>query len=494
MFYKKTLKGKKETERQFEFDIFAQEQNIKDDDVLLKTGQAKLSYNFISEDGSLKSGYGFKALTMPVDDQNLDVESDFSIKGTEVQHVWELKYYDIDLEADCNCLFYYNDANEVCFDALFRQRSISFSYPTKFSSLPFITHYRYDKQDAILLSSKDGKTLVITSLGVRKEVETPGIISCCSHYGKLFAITAEARGSLVYTDTDVINWDNSLTKNLDFTDERGDLNRIISFNDYIYLFRDFGITEISAYSNSQSFAVSHVYRASNYIQPNTIVEYGDNVYFIEGDKLKVFNGTSVKEIEIKCLQMLNGMDNRYINAECYDGKYFLACRADFKDGQIIGCENCENGFKNNLLIIYDIANKQVDLLRGVDIRQMLALTNNLKSKFIACFYNENKGMIGQLTKNGNVFGQKLSNMWKSGKLDFDMPGERKRIKSFLITSFSDCKVSFKSDLGEKVCFVKGDKDVQKIQVNVLGNMFEIAVESASGEDDYISNFVVTVSK
>ncbi|MBQ8908796.1 MAG: hypothetical protein IJY90_00690 [Clostridia bacterium] len=494
MFIKKKLTSKKESEKQFEFDIFKMEQNNKDDDQLLKIGQAKVSYNFISQDGSLRSGYGFKEFTSPISEENLDDEHEFAVRGNEVSKIWKLKWYDKNSDRDCNYLFYYNDENYVCFDNIFKPRTSPFFVQTNFTSLPYITNYRYDKQDAILLSGKDGNTMVISGAGWTKESEAQGIISCCDHYGKLFAITASARGTLVYTDSDFINWDDTHTSDLDFTDERGDLNKIISFNDYLYIFRDFGITQVSVYSNNETFAISHMYKASEYIQPNTIVEFGDNIYFMEGDKLKVFNGSSVKDVPIKCLDLIKGQDARYMSAECFDGKYFLACRANFDDGEKIGCENSESGFKNNLLLVYDIENKQVDLLRGVDVRQMLALTNNLKSKLVVCFYNDNKGKIGQLVKNGSVFGQRYANLWKSGKLDFDMPGQRKRIKSFLIYSLSDCKVTLTSEEGEKNFFVKGGSEVQKISANLAGNTFGIEIAGLGEDDDYISNFVVTVSK
>ena len=494
MFYKKELTGKKESKKQFEFNIFKREQNQKDDDGLLEIGQAKVAYNFITEDGSLRSGYGFKEFTSPISEDDLENEYEYIIRGQEVSKIWKLKWYNNDSDTDCHYLFYYNDENYVCYDNLFETRLATYFYPTEFTTTPYIINYRYDQQDAILLSSTDGQTMVISGAGWTKESSAQGIVSCCNHYGKLFAITSYARGTLVYTDTDFINWDDTLTSNLDFTDERGDLNKIISFNDYLYIFRDFGITQVSVYSNSQSFAVSHMYKSSDYIQPNTIVEYGDKIYFMEGNNLKSFNGSSVKDVQVKSLELLKGVDNRYITAECYDGKYFLACRAQFGDGQSIGCENSSSGFKNNLLLVYDILSEQVDLLRGVDIRQMLALTNNLKSKFVACFYNDNKAKIGQLTKNGNVFGEKYGGVWKSGKLDFDMPGQRKRIKSFLICSFSDCTVTISSEEGKKSFAVKGSEQVQEISTLLYGNMFEIEIAGSSDSDDYISNFVVTVSK
>ena len=492
MFIKNLLKTKRSCDAQFEFDMFREEQNPKDDERVLEIGKAKSSYNFIAEDGTLKPGYGFSDLSMPENETDIDNETVIDIRGNEVMTMWKLKWYNYTSDKNCHYLFYYNDENYVCFDNLFQTRLATYVYPTEFSSLPFITNYRTDKQDAILLSAKDGNMMVIKGNGQTTTAEgTVAIISCCNHYGKLFAITANARGTLVYSDTvDVVSWTDELTKDLDFSDERGFLNKVISFNDYIYVFRDFGITKVSIYGNDDEFAVSHMYKSDGYIHPNTIVEFGDSIYFLEGTHLKVFNGTTVKEVSLKSLYLLKDCDNRWANAECFDGKYFLACRGDFDDGQVIGCE-CEN-YNNNMLLVYDIKTANVDILRGVDIRQLLALTNDFKSKLVACFYNENKARIGQLTKDGNVFENELNAVWKSGKTDFDMPGKRKKIKSFLIHSSADAEIVFTSEEGEKRYKVKGKNKVQKIACHCYGNMFEIKIVS-NAKNEYISNFVITVS-
>ena len=493
MFYKNLIKKRNTTEKLFEFDMFKKEQNP-DDSSQLKVGETKLSYNFISEDGSLRSGYGFKDVEVPTSETDLENERQLQILGNEVFTIWKLKWYNYTNDTNCYYLFYYNDNNEVCYDSLFQQSLGTFHIPTQFTQPPYITNYRNKRLDAILLSGKDENALVIYGNGTKEEGTAPSIISCCNHYGKLFAITGEARGGLVYNDAlDIVSWDNALTKNLDFGDPRGDLNKVISFDDYVYVFRDHGITQISEYSTNKLLAVSHMYKTDGFIYPKTIVEYGDKVYFLEGNSLKVFNGNGVKDISIKSLEILEGQANHYACAEIYDGKYYLACRGRFDDETEVGCEANDGGYCNNMLLVYDLESGHVDILRGVDIRQMLALTTHLKSKLVACFYNQNKGRIGQLTTDGNLFGNKLQSCWKSGKTDFNMPGERKRMKHFLISTQADVEIKIASDEREKTYIVKGKSTPQKILANICGKEFEVSISSLGG-DDYITNFVVTVAK
>ena len=93
MFYKNPLATKKSQEKTFEFDMFAQTQNTVDDETTLKIGQPKRVYNFISEDGTLKAGYGFKALAMPTNETELENEFEIGLRGTSVKTIWKLKWY-----------------------------------------------------------------------------------------------------------------------------------------------------------------------------------------------------------------------------------------------------------------------------------------------------------------------------------------------------------------------------------------------------------------
>lgn len=494
MFYKKTLTVKKGEEKEFEFDMFAYTQNLVDDQTQLKVGQPRKVYNFISADGTLKAGYGFKRLSMPISTQNIDDEREITVRGDEVKTLWKLKWYDKADDINNYYLFYFNDEGNACYDNLFKNRLTTMIIPTSYTSTPYATYYRKNKQDALMLSGEGGNLMVVTGSTIETSQNAPRIISSCSHYGKLFAITADARGTLVYNENpDILTWEDEKTKDLDFGDPRGDLNKIISFNDYLYLFRDFGITRLSQYGKDEMFEISHIYQSDCYIYPNTIAETGDKIYFLEGGKLCVFNGTSIKTIEIDCLKILEGCDNRFAYGECYDGKYYLACRGNFDDGESVGCEGNPNGYKNNLLLVYDTINNHVDIMRGVDINRPLALTNKYKSKLISCFYNQNKGEIGEITTDGKLFGQKMNALWESGKTDFGYNGRIKRIKSFLIKSEGDCKVTFTSERAEKTFVVRGKDYVQKVRANVLGNQFVVKIESDEDERVYISNFVLTVS-
>lgn len=489
------FKAKEDKEKEFKFSLFGKAQNPKDDARVLEIGQASKCFNLITDDGTLKNGYGIKDFAMPESSDNLAEESKVNVRGNEVKTIWKLKWYDINRGENCYYLFYFNDENLICFDNLFEERHATYVIPNEFTDVPYATHYRKDGQDAILLSGEGSNLTVITGDNYLTSETAPRIINCCSHYGKLFAITYTERGVLVYNENpNVLEWSDDKTSNLDFSDDRGDLNKIISFNDYLYVFRDFGITEISEYGNDEAFSISHIYQSTAYIVPNSIAQAGGKIFFLEGTKIKQFNGNTVKELNIDCLKYLEGISQRFAFGVCFEGKYYLACRGNFDDGRVVGCEASENGYKNNMLIVYSIEDEHVDVLRGVDINEMLALTNIFKSKLVMCFNNENVGKIGEITKEGNVFGECFGGVWESGKTDFSMPGKIKRIKNFSIQSEGDCKITISSECESRVFSIKGSDSLQKITANILGKQFVVKIETEEGANVDISELTLTVSE
>lgn len=491
MFYDNLISTHNTTEKEFNFNLFDENPKSKTSENYLDIGQSKIKFNIITSDKSIKSGYGFKDIAMPQSEEDIDSEVPISIRGTEVRAIWKLKWYYSVEDSDRYYLFYFNNENYICYDNLFSIRYATLIVPTEFETVPYVVNYKHNGSEGLLVSGEGGDSMIISGNGVETGTGSPQIISCCSHYGMMFAITAQARGTLIYSeDMDILEWTDEKTKDLDFSDERGDLTKIISFNDYIYIFRDHGITEVSVYGSDDDFSISHQYLSSGFIYPNTIAECGESVYFLEDFSLKEFNGSSVKNIELECLNMLKGRDNRKSYATCFNGKYFLACNMNFNDNQEIGCEANENGFINNALVIYDLESKHVEIVRGIDINQLLALINPNKSKLVACFNNDYIGKIGELTEDGKIFGTQEQACWTSGKIDFDKAGEKKKIKEFTIKTKYDCQVEFSFDGKKKIYNVKASEKVQRVQVNLSGKEFQISIKSNSQVE--ISDFNVKV--
>ena len=495
MFYENIIKSKKTKEREFFYDMLSNSQKSEEDDSVLEFKQPKIVYNFVTENGALKTGYGFSALKMPESKSDLDYETEIEVSGNEVKGLWKLNWFDNNSTfTDKYYVFYFNDNNKICYNNIFEHRYVPMVINTSYTELPSCLYLRQGNEDSLLFSGNGNGLMLVSGSGIDTNANGPKFISCCTHYGKLFAITASKRENLLYTDeTSVLSWSSEQTQNLDFSDGRGNLNKILSFDDNLYIFRDFGITKVSIYGNDENFAVSHMYFSDSYIYPNSIAQSGDKIYFLTKSGLKVFNGNTVKDLNLDGLKLANKCDNTCCSGVCFNGKYYLACRADFGDNTSIGCEDYANGYTNNMLYVYDILSGHEDIVRGVDVKQLLALSNPLKSKLIACFNGQYKNKIAQLSLDGKVFGDNLASVITFAKTNFGDSNEKKRVKAFLIKSSGDCTVSISNEQKTYSYFVKGGANIQKIRTNVAGKNFSVEISAGAGEKN-ISSFVLIVGE
>jgi len=227
MFYRHQLKCKKTKKKEYEYDLLGSDQKTEKDDNVLNYNEPKIIFNYINRDGSLKAGYGFKNLAMPTSLNDLASETAISVRGDEVKGLWKLKWYDSTTShTDKYYLFYFNDEDLICYDNILDNRYLTLIVNNTFTEVPTATYYRNDGEDSLLLSGEGSNLVLITGGGVTTTSNTHKIVSCCTHYGKLFAITKAKRESLIYTsNTDVSTWTSEGLSDLDFGDGRGTWTR-----------------------------------------------------------------------------------------------------------------------------------------------------------------------------------------------------------------------------------------------------------------------------
>ena len=479
IFYKNLKQGKKSTKKNLVYDLF---QNFVDGSEAQSKQNLKnvaSTYNFNISSGELRTGYGFKKLQMPLNDTNLDEEAEVLLDGSEVHSVWSFRWYNASSKENRYYIVYFNDLKHLGFANLFNNRPLALFMTTQFNETPVGNNVRYNNDDAMIFAGDADGLYLMTGSIAKTFKDGPKLVSICSQFDKYFAIKAGERADLVYTeDKDIPYWTENNMSTLTFDDDKGKLNKVIAFNDYVYVFRDFGITKISMYSTKNNFDISGLYQCDSYIYPNTIASSGDKIYFLEGSGIFSFNGSSTTKINLDCDEMLNKTQKRNASAACFEGKYYLACRYDFNDGKTIGCEN-EEGYINNVLFVLDLVSKKVNLLRGVDIKKLCVLNNPYKSKIIACFNGSNISYIGELTNDGDIFDQPTVKEWSSVLSDIGYPEKNKKIEYITIKTLNDCQLIIESDKESKIFDVEGSDKLQKINVNLIGKEIKITFSTNS---------------
>lgn len=496
MFYKEPLKLKNSKTIKFKIDNFLQPANCDTDENSLPMNVAKMSYNFRRTNGALKSGYGVEELKL-LDSEGSSSEHTLTFVSapTKINKVWLYPYFNTLTKEKDNILLISAD-DKLYFCELVSQAPMIYQAlnDVSFTSIPNAIYYNLNGEDVMLVTSETDGMLVYHPQNVNSLLSNaPKIISMCKHYNRIFAIESGNRNKLVYSDNlDPTGWVESDTKYFNLADDKGALIKVVNFNDFVYIFKEFGISKLSAYSSQEDFAITDLFAASGKIYSNSICLCGDKIMFLAKDGLYSFNGYSSTKISTQIESLLENIDNENCSCAFYNGKYYLATRINFGDEEKIGCENYSGGYVNNALLEYDMKSGAIEIVRGLDIKSMCAIEYDVTNKLVFAFNGEHKNKLAQLSRNGKYFSSSLKKYWISAFTNLGQASKPKKIKTINLIANGPCKVIVRTDKFKKEYDVNGASKTTKILPNIEGEMFQIGFESESPAVQ-ISNAEIEVS-
>lgn len=111
---------------------------------------------------------------------------------------------------------------------------------------------------------------------------------------------------------------------IDLPSGYGDILELVSYRDKLYLFRERGITAVTAFADTLNFKAVSVPYGLGQIVPNTVVCCGDKVYFFSEYGLCAFNGTSCEKIREATAGKL--ALHKTANAVTYRNQFYAAAR------------------------------------------------------------------------------------------------------------------------------------------------------------------------
>lgn len=479
MFLHKRIPSKKYTDYKIDYSIFGSGLNADKDENLLSTKKAKLYFNYDVLSGALKTGIGFKALCLPKTREPNSEERLIQLpKNVGFNGVWHFKYYSqTDLRKD-HFLVYYGDDQNVYWCKLVSIFPQSFlvnenlSFPTR----PNALQYRLNNEDVMIFTEPSSNMIVWPPERDSYVVEgAPKVVSMCLHYERLFAIVEGERVQLRFSDDlNPTNWTTSATEGgyIELLDELGPMNKVVSFGDYLYIFRDFGISRVTAFGDQEDFSVSKVHTSSGKIYEGSVTVCGNQILYLSKNGIYTFDGVGASKLALSIDSLFEGVTNEGCSGAYLDNRYYLACRLNFKDDELVGCENGE--FSNNALIELDLISGNLNIVRGVDIVSMTAVSEGYISKLICCFGGTYKNKIGELSHDGTIFGTPLEKAWISPKSDFGFADKKKIVKKISLVTKADMKVRIKTENGMKTLTFKGGEKPQTQRPNVVGKQIEIS--------------------
>jgi hypothetical protein len=465
MFYRKSIRQRRVKKVRLSFGDFLGGVNARADKNLLSFRYSPLAYNFATPSGALTHTKGIGELVIG---QKLIQP----IPGESIGKLYFYKRYDPGLKAYDDKLLAYCVSKKLYYlDIEGEESEFKPLEGISFERAPACINYRLHGDDVIIMCSEyDGMAVWDGKNPPYKVENAPKISTMCVHYERLFA-TVDGEKSAVWfsDDLDPTNWDISLDEAgyIEIIDEKGALQKVLKFLDYVYIFRSYGISRLTAYAEQTEFSVINLFVSSGKIFPETVTVCGDRIIFLAEDGLFSSDGISTARIAEGIFPLLEGNDNKGASSAYFNGCYYLACRADFG-------EQGEEG--NNALLEYDVRKGRATLIRAKGITSLSVISTesvNLLAMSV-------EGRPAMLVGEGSFFGEPLEKYWQTPQFDFSAPGAMKVLRNVFLYTDTDIELGVVSDLGSKKVRVSGGEGERRVAVNLKGRTFrlEFACRSA----------------
>ena len=417
------------------------------DESVLPLHIAKKIYNFDISDGTLSDGYGINQ------SQSLPAVNN-------VANVWNYRFWDEEKNEHRNRLMFSRNDGRVLF--LNDANVFELLDGVFFVSLPISVNYRLFGEDVILMMSESDGMFVWNGKDAAYKVEdAPKIRSLTMHFERMFVTTAGEANSVYFSDDlDPTNWGMELNEGgfIQFIDEMGSSNKVISFLNHVYIFRDYGISRITAFGDQTDFSATSLFISSGKIYGKTPMSCGDRIMFLASDGLYMFDGLGT----IPVAQHLKGIIKKspYACSAYHDGKYFLALNLD------IGEDNPQN--KNNSLLTIDLKTGLVNVSSGFQIDTLSSVNDIL---YAVC-----NGQLGIIDKSAKFFNISLKKNYETPLVDLGTD-DIKTIREFYIDANIPFELTLYSEKNSRKFKVIPKIGLTRLRMNFRGRKIGFAIST-----------------
>lgn len=483
MFSKKKQLKQEQKKIFVEISDFSKGLNFDKDENALDPNYCVNTFNFAYKNGVLTENYGLKNLQCPnYEDETLnDMKQYWENEVVNFKKVWMFKVYDEFYGGRVDKLLFYSDTQKLFFSRIITSIPLILEVSSKvYSEMPdFAFDLKIDGVDYNIFGSE--KIGVYRYDGAVEPVvceNLPPISSICEFKGKLYGTTYGEKNLIYFhNNLNLLSWratEDEFNGKIEMNDSRGKINKVIPFLDYLFAIRDYGISKISVLGKLGEHNVTHLSLSGYKIYENTVAICGDKMLMLTKQGIAEFNGVWSKVLDISVNEMLKNVENSAAVCAFHAGKYYLACKLNFRDEQKIGCESEEN-CKNNALIILDAQTLEFDILRGIDVASLCSIQLDKQDKIAIVLNCGQTTKICELDHSGVNFDVALKKEWTSPLTDFGYSNKIKHVRNFSIFTKYDVSVTIFSEKTSKTFVVKGKDTLSKIKVNLKGKQIGIKI-------------------
>lgn len=427
-------------------------------------------YGFTFRGGVLKSDLGLRYACAPYRVEN-DLVHDFQPFPSKIRILDAFVYQRTNSDGSYDDRLVVHTSDDLLYyTKMFRNDDWHVLYNHSFTGRGSSVNYNYNSKDCLLLSSPVNDFLILDDEEITSFENAPHFTSMCVHYERIFASESIHKKSVWFSaDFDPTNWKTDLESGgfINFSDECGEVLKVISFLDYVYIFREHGIFRLVAYAEQTDFTVSKVFVDTGKIYADTIAQFGDKIVFLADDGLYVFDGYNVSRIA-KDLPEIE-RKSRAVGA-CFEGKYYLACRFT----EYVNAENTL--WQNNALVEFDLSLGLFSIIKDVDVVRLITVQVHHNTGVLAVYGSGKTNFMGKVDLHGEVMLNATKKHWESPVNDLGSE-LRKVVREVQLTTLGKITLGVIVD-GEVFEFdVEGSPLPQKIIVGKAGQTIGFYIDS-----------------
>ena len=414
--------------------------------------RAEMSYNCSFLDGSIKTSYGLKSLNDKYICPNEDL----------ISSVYYFRHSDYNTGLRDDKIIAYTDSGNM-YEVSLDGGTFTLIQGLTFNNQPIGVCYNYNSTDVIIFSAEgegikiyDGNTVTVVS-------DAPSVTSMCIHSERLFITSGGVDGALWFSDDfDPTNWNVSLNEAgfIDMSDERGEMLCAVAFGGYVYVFRSYGVSRVSAYGDQTDFSVSHLLVSCGKIAKNTITVCGDCILFFASDGLYRFDGYNAVKISEPWFDLVD-TSPEWVKGVYYNGYAYYLLRFTIDGVKTRGVFRI-NPTGTDYHFMYVAALTDISVINGENYYKLFSVERMSRN-------------IGEICQGGGWGGDPLPMAWRSKETDFGIKARDKMLKKVSFYSTAPVTLTIWADGEKHVYSVNEYKKRCFVRPNLIGSKFKIMI-------------------
>ncbi|MGI6213413.1 MAG: hypothetical protein ACOYIQ_02530 [Christensenellales bacterium] len=338
-------------------------------------------------------------------------------------------------------------------------------------------NYHLDGEDVLLMYLSCGGMRVYNGQSFTAYQNAPAAGSVCVHYERAWLTQYKSGNKLWFSDDlNPVDFTPETGKGgyITFPDDGGELLAVISFKDYIYVFREFCIHRLTAYTDPADYKLTRVFVTNNKIYPGSIQATSDKIIFYAQDGFYAFDGYTAVKVYENITPLIESMEHA---AVCFfDQKYIVAARMKKEGEEKIGDEALAP-YKNNCIITFDQLTGAVGIMRGADAGGFVPVNiENICGVYVSC--NNFRGCdIYKLTGDGKLDNVPLKKLWRSPLSNLTGIDKYKILRSVFISCYHAAKLKVTYDEGQSEYDLAATAKPQRVPINKKCDSVALSVYS-----------------